>query len=382
MKKPEIIHAGRGQEYIPAARRGVQADFMKRITRVEKVEKRNFSALLPHGYKPLLDVKTTERAILDIKITFSQTLQKKLGLQRVSAPLFLDAASGLQDNLNGVERPVEFTPQHMPGTVVQVPHSLAKWKRWALAKYGYDGIWTDMNAIRRDERPDSTHSMYVDQYDWEKAMRKEERTPEFLQGIVRSIYAAIRATERMVAAQFGVEPALPKDIRFVHTEDMEREYPKMTPRERENAVARECRAVFIRGIGAKLPLSGEYHDGRAPDYDDWSTRASDGRVGLNGDIFVWYPLLDIGLELSSMGIRVDAESLVRQLEERNVPERLGLPFHRMLRDGELPLSCGGGIGQSRLAMFLLKKAFVGEVHSSTWPAEMVEMLGKHGIVPL
>jgi len=359
---------------------------MKHITKVERIERKHYSLLIPHGYKPLLDVRTTERAIDQIKRGFSLELAERLNLQRASAPLFLDPKKGLQDNLNGVELPVEFRPGNIPGTVLQVPHSLAKWKRDALHTYHYgvgEGIWTDMNAIRKDERTDSTHSIYVDQYDWEKRITKKERNLETLQAIVKTIYGAMRAVENMVKESFGIESGLPAEIAFVHTEELEQKYPKLSPRERETAIVRECGAVFIRGIGAKLPKSGTYHDGRAPDYDDWSTIAGDGRPGLNGDIFVWHPALQIGLELSSMGIRVDSKAMVQQLKERGAyKERANLPFHKGVIKGRIPLSVGGGIGQSRLCMFLLKKAHVGEVQAARWPEGMELELARHGITLL
>jgi aspartate--ammonia ligase len=350
---------------------------MKHIT---KIERPHFQLLVPKGYKPLLDVRTTERAIWEIKRAFTGVLEKKLNLQRASAPVFVDPATGLQDRLNGVERPVGFDLLHMQGTEAQVPQSLAKWKRDALRRYGYkpgEGIWTDMNAIRRDEKPDSTHSFYVDQYDWERVMRREDRTLEFLKGIVRRVYSAIKATESR-CMMYGIKSILPDTIKFVHTEELERDYPALSPRERENAIAKRHGAVFIRGIGADLPVSQQPHDGRSPDYDNWTTVAG-GRPGLNGDIFVWYPVLQMGLELSSMGIRVDRDSLQKQLIIRDATDRLQQPFHQAIMDGSMPLSVGGGVGQSRLAMFLLRKAFVGEVQVSLWPADMQQELAANGI---
>jgi len=247
------------------------------------------------------------------------------------------------------------------------------------------GIWTDMNAIRPDERQDNTHSLYVDQYDWEKAIHKEERTVSFLEATVKGIFKAIKATEKMVHEIYGIAPILPESIWFKHTEELEAKYKNDTPSARETIIANHAKAVFIRGIGAKLPLSGKPHDGRAPDYDDWTTVAKDanGRPGLNGDIFVWHPVLQIGLELSSMGIRVDAESMRLQLAERDALDRLNLPFHQAIIDGTLPLSIGGGIGQSRLCMFLLRKAHIGEVHSSAaWPDDMRKALKEHDITLL
>lgn len=358
---------------------------MKHITKVEKIERQNFSLLIPHGYKPLLDVMKRGEAAWEIKKFFTRELERRLELKPRPAPLYLDPATGLQDNLNGVETAVRFDMPSIPGTIFEVPHSLAKWKRWTLGEDGYQagrGIWTDMHAVRRNDGLDSTHSGLVRQYDWERVIAKGDRTPEFLQLMVMKVYGAMRAAEGMAARKYGTEQILRPDIQFIHTEDLERDYPKLTPRERENMVTKDCGAVFIRGIGAKLPLTGVYHDGRAPDYDDWSTVAADGKPGLNGDIFVWHPVLQIGLELSSMGIRVDAASMEYQLEERNCTDRRGLPFHQKVLTNQLPLSVGGGIGQDRLNMFILRAAHIGEVFPNGWPAEMREILATHGITLL
>jgi aspartate--ammonia ligase len=350
------------------------------------IEKEHYKLVIPKGYVPLLDVKKTERAIKDIKGHFTGQLERELNLQRASAPLFLDPTTGLCDDLNGWEKKVSFNPTHI-GKTLQMLNSLAKWKRDALEKYGYvngTGIWTDMNAVRLEEIPDNIHSIYADQFDWEKAIHKVERTVAILEMTVKSIYEAIKATEKMVQEEYGIKPILPENISFVHTEELEAKYPNLMPRERENIIAMQAKAVFIRGIGAKLPFSKQPHDGRAPDYDDWTTVAKDakGKPGLNGDIFVWHPVLEIGLELSSMGIRVDAESLRAQCTERKTLDRLELPFHKGILDETLPLSIGGGIGQSRLCMALLGKAHIGEVQASVWPDEMRKTLKENGITLL
>lgn len=324
-------------------------------------------------YAPKLGVRDTEKAIWRIKKFFSEQMEGSLSLQRVSAPLFLETGTGLQDNLNGVERAVSFDILTMPNKFAEVPHSLAKWKRMALAQYGYkpgEGLWTDMNAIRRDETTDNLHSMYVDQYDWERVMHAAERNPEFLRFIVDRIYDAIRKTEEMVHKEYGIRPCLPDRIQFVTTMELEDRYPKLSRKERENAAAREHGAIFLGCIGGKLK-DGQPHDGRAPDYDDWK---------LNGDIVVWNPVLEMAFELSSMGIRVNHDTLLEQLGERNAMDRLGFEFHKALVEGRLPQSVGGGIGQSRLCMQLLHKAHIGEVQVSVWPEEMRnELIIRHNI---
>ena len=316
--------------------------------------------IVPDGYSASLGVRETETAIKLIKDYFESALAKKLNLTRVSAPLFVRSESGLNDNLNGVERPVAFDASD-GGMDCEIVHSLAKWKRMALKQYGFaagEGLYTDMNAIRRDEETDNLHSLYVDQWDWEKIIPDSARDMGTLQSVVRCIYEAILDAEEMVHGRYGhLGRFLPAGIQFVSTQELEDRWPGYTPKERENAIARELGAVFLTQIGGALK-SGEIHDGRAPDYDDWR---------LNGDIIVHYPLLDRAFELSSMGIRVDAASLRRQLEVRGCPERAGLPFHKALLAGELPQTIGGGIGQSRLCMLLLQKAHVGEVQCSVWP---------------
>lgn len=326
----------------------------------------------PEGYSPLLDVKHTEQGIKKIKDFFQLNLSTELRLSRVTAPLFVLKGLGINDDLNGVERPVSFPIKDLGDARAEVVHSLAKWKRLALGEAGIqpgNGIYTDMNAIRSDEELDNLHSLYVDQWDWEAVIRREDRTVAFLKNTVERIYAAIRRTEYLTCETYDcIKPFLPEKITFVHTEDLFAMYQDMTAKEREDAICKKYGAVFLIGIGGKLS-NGQKHDGRAPDYDDWSTVAEDGKVGLNGDILIWYPVLNRSFELSSMGIRVDETSLVRQLEIEGCPERKELYFHKKLLSGELPLSIGGGIGQSRLCMVLLHKAHIGEIQCSIWPEE-------------
>ena len=327
---------------------------------------------IPKGYKSLLSLRQTEVAIKKVKDFFERDLSIQLNLTRVSAPLFVNTNSGLNDTLNGVERPVSFDIKGLDGEY-EIVHSLAKWKRYALKHYGFgknEGLYTDMNAIRRDEDTDNIHSVYVDQWDWEKVISKEDRTEETLKTTVQAVYNALKHTERYIAGEYEfAEIYLPEDIFFVTTQELEDMYPDKTPKEREYAISKEKGAVFIMKIGGALK-SGKMHDGRAPDYDDWE---------LNGDIIVYYPVLDIALELSSMGIRVDEEALLRQLKIRGREENAKLPFQKALLNGELPYTIGGGIGQSRLCMYFLHKAHVGEVQSSVWPEEMLTECKKHGI---
>ena len=339
--------------------------------------------LLPEGYRPLLDELSTEVAIRSIKENFQNNLAFELHLQRVTAPLFVPSGTGVNDDLNGVERPVSFIIRDDDGRRAEIVHSLAKWKRLKLASLKMEpgrGIYTDMNAIRPDEELDNVHSLYVDQWDWEKVITREGRTLEALQETVRRIYYALRRTEDFLCRQNPVlRPFLPEEIAFHFSEDLEAEMPDLTPRQREDALCRKEGAVFLMGIGGNLPLSGVPHDGRAPDYDDWTTESTGGHHGLNGDILVWNPVLGRSFELSSMGIRVDKEALVRQLALRGEEKRLSLPFHKRLMEGRLPLTMGGGIGQSRLCMLLLQKAHIGEIQSSIWPENMVSACRAHGI---
>ena len=337
---------------------------------------------LPSDYRPMLPTEGMEDAIKLLKQTFQAELAEALSLRRVTAPLFVFADSGLNDNLNGVERPVSFPIKDMGDRRAEVVHSLAKWKRMKLAAYRIppgQGLYTDMNAIRADEELDNIHSLYVDQWDWERTIRPEDRTVDFLSDIVRRIYGALLATEAVTHRAFPhIPPTLPREITFVHAEELCAEFPDLSPKEREREATRRYGAVFIRGIGG--PLSdGSRHDGRAPDYDDWSTPTPDGLSGLNGDILVWNAVLDAPLELSSMGIRVDPAALLRQLEMTGCMDRLALPFHRALAAGEMPPAVGGGIGQSRLCMYLLRCAHIGEVQAALWPEVMVARCAEAGV---
>ncbi|MBD5256568.1 MAG: aspartate--ammonia ligase [Bacteroides sp.] len=338
--------------------------------------------IIPKSYKRKLLPETTEVAIKMIKEEFQKRLSEALNLRRVTAPLFVMSGTGLNDDLNGVERAVSFPVKAMDDKKAEVVHSLAKWKRVKLGAYdiapGF-GLYTDMNAIRADEDLDNLHSMYVDQWDWERTINESDRNLEYLKDTVRKIYTAVRETELTVYRHFPhITPRLPEDITFIHSEELLRKYPGMSATKRESAAAREHGAIFIIGIGAPLS-SGEPHDGRAPDYDDWISPNSEGFTGLNGDIVLYDKVLDRSFELSSMGIRVSPESLKKQLELRGCTERKNLNFHKALLAGELPYSIGGGIGQSRLCMFLLQKAHIGEVQASIWPEEQIERCKAAGI---
>ena len=331
--------------------------------------------LIPEGYKSLLNTRQTQMAIKKVKDFFERDLAIQLDLTRVSAPLFVRHDSGLNDTLNGTERAVSFDIRGIEGEA-EIVHSLAKWKRYALKEYGFahdEGLYTDMNAIRRDEDVDNIHSVFVDQWDWERIITREERTVETLKSTVKKIYAALRHTEKHVADDYAfASRLLPEKITFITTQELEDRYPNLTPKQREYEAAKEYGAIFLMQIGGAL-RSGKPHDGRAPDYDDWS---------LNGDIIVYYEILDISLELSSMGIRVDEESLLRQLKIRGCEERCALPFHRALLNGELPYTIGGGIGQSRICMFFLHKAHIGEVQASVWDEETLRRCEEAGITLL
>lgn len=332
------------------------------------------SLFLPQAYRPTLDVRAIESAIKDIKDYFERRLAEALNLQRVTAPLFVRSGTGINDDLNGVERPLRFCVKEDGDAPVEIVQSLAKWKRLALARYGFrygEGLYTDMNAIRPDETLDNIHSIYVDQWDWEKIIRPDERNLATLKATVEAIYDAICRTEFHIASEHsGIRPILPERITFITSEELCARYPDLHPRERENRICAEHRAVFVIGIGGLLP-DGQIHDGRAPDYDDWTTPNSAGGRGLNGDILLWNPVLERSFEISSMGIRVDPATLLTQLEIRGLTARKELAFHRMLLAGELPQTMGGGIGQSRLCMFFLRTAHVGEVACGIWPEEMV-----------
>ncbi|MFD1670879.1 aspartate--ammonia ligase [Agrilactobacillus yilanensis] len=329
--------------------------------------------IIPKSYDPKLSVKETQQAIRYIRETFQDEFGKELNLSRLSAPMFVDKATGINDNLNGIEQPVSFTMKDMPGKTIEIVHSLAKWKRVALKRYGFDmheGLYTNMNAIRKDEDLDNFHSAYVDQWDWEKVIDKKERTMATLQSTVRTIFKVIKHMEHEVWYKFPqAVHKLPDDIHFLTTQELEDLYPDLEPHEREEAICKKYGCVFLMQIGGVLK-SGKRHDGRAPDYDDWS---------LNGDILFWYEPLETVLEVSSMGIRVDEDAMLRQLKELNAEDRLSLPYHKMIENKELPYTIGGGIGQSRLCMLLLGKAHVGEVQASIWPQDMIDECEKHQI---
>ena len=337
---------------------------------------------LPLTYKSILNNKETEHAIVAIKDFFQLALSTELNLTRVTAPLFVPAGIGINDDLNGVERPVSFPLKALNEKKMEIVQSLAKWKRLKVTELGLEpdfGIYTDMNALRPDEDLDAIHSIYVDQWDWEMAIDEKDRTVFFLHEIVKKVYRCIQRTEFFLYDRYPeIKPILPKEIKIVFADDLQREYPQLTPKEREDIVAKKYGAVFITGIGGKLD-DGTIHDGRAPDYDDWITECGDGHRGLNGDILVWNPVLNSAFELSSMGIRVSPESLKAQLEERGCTERAKLDFHSKLLNGELTQTLGGGIGQSRLCMFLLRKAHIGETQVSIWSDEIIKDCEKRGI---
>ncbi len=337
---------------------------------------------IPKGYSPILSLKETEQAIKLIKDTFESQLATELRLRRVTAPLIVLQGTGINDDLNGTERKVTFPVKAFDDKKAEVVNSLAKWKRIALADYGIQegyGVLTDMNALRPDEDLTNIHSIYVDQWDWERSMKSGEHNIEFLKNTVRKIYEAFKRTEYVLFEHYSdMKPSLPEEITFIHSEDLLQMYPNLSAKERENEFAKKHHAYFIMGIGGKLS-NGEKHDGRAPDYDDWSTKNEDGYYGLNGDIMLWNPVLESAFEISSMGIRVGPESLENQLKLEDVEDRKELLFHKKLLNGELPQSIGGGIGQSRLCMFLLRKAHIGEVQSSLWPDDIREECAKNNI---
>ena len=331
---------------------------------------------IPEGYKSPLNLKETQIAIKKVKDFFQAQLTAELNLHRVTAPLFVSPESGLNDNLNGVERPVSFGIKELDDSPVEVVHSFAKWKRMALGRYEFEvgeGLYTDMNAIRRDEDTDNIHSIYVDQWDWECVIEKADRTEETLKKYVKSVYAALRVTEKYVANNYDyVHCILPEEITFITTQELEDRWPELSGSQREYEAAKEYGAIFLMKIGDKL-RSGKRHDGRAPDYDDWQ---------LNGDIIIYYPVNDISLELSSMGIRVDEDSLKEQLEKAGCPERANLQFQKAVLNKELPYTIGGGIGQSRICMFFLRKCHIGEVQCSIWPDEDVLFAKENGMIIL
>ena len=341
------------------------------------------SLVIPKDYRNILgSVENTEKAIKAVKDMFQDNLSAQLALLRVTAPMVVMSGMGLNDDLNGVESPVAFPVKGVGGAQAEIVHSLAKWKRIKLAQMNVPagrGIYTDMNALRPEEELDNIHSIYVDQWDWEKVIAPEQRSLGFLKKVVRRIYEAIKVTENKLYVEFPqIEPMLPDDIYFVHAEQLLQEYPELTPKEREDAVTRKHKAVFVIGIGGAL-TDGCPHDGRAADYDDWTTLNDDGYHGLNGDLLLWNPVLESAFEVSSMGIRVDAQALKRQLYLKGEQFKMELLYHKMLLEGKLPYTIGGGIGQSRLCMFLLRKAHIGEIQSSIWPEEMREKCHKAGI---
>ena len=332
--------------------------------------------ILPEGYSSVIGVMENQRAIKNIKDYFQKELAFELKLLRVSAPLFVAPETGLNDNLNGVERTVSFTVKDIDEKPVEIVQSLAKWKRMALGKYGFKpgtGLYTDMNAIRRDEELDNLHSIYVDQWDWEKVIRREDRTEEYLHQVVRSIYRALKSLNDFVNRQYNeLKTDLPDEIFFITSQELEDRYPDLDEKARENEICREKRAVFVGKIGGALK-SGEVHDGRAPDYDDWE---------LNGDILLWNDILESAFEISSMGIRVDEDAMKRQLKIAGAEDRMEMDFHKKILNRELPYSIGGGIGQSRLCMYFLRKAHIGEVQAAIWPEDMIETCREHEIILL
>ncbi len=338
--------------------------------------------IIPKNYKSHLGLRKTEEAIKLIKDYFQVELANRLNLMRVSASLFVRKGTGVNDTLTGVERPVSFRIKDDNNAQAEVVQSLAKWKRLALARYDFklgEGLYTDMNAIRPDEELDNLHSIYVDQWDWEKIIRKEERTLDFLKEFVKSIYKVIKESEALVFRKCPqIKPFLPEEIIFIHSEELQKKYPNLTSPEREDEITKEKGAVFLIGIGAKL-ADGKPHDLRAPDYDDWSTQTGENTRGLNGDILVWNPILNKAFELSSMGIRVDKKALLEQLRITRTMDRTELQYHQLLLKNKLPLTIGGGIGQSRLCMLFLQKAHIGEVQAGIWPQNMINICKENGI---
>lgn len=340
--------------------------------------------ILPKNYKSILDLKQTEIAIKLVKDTFQQNLSSELRLIRITAPLFVLKGTGINDDLSGVERKVTFPIKDMNNREAEVVNSLAKWKRTALANLNIEegyGIYTDMNAIRPDEEMDNIHSLYVDQWDWEMVMNDKQRSIDFLKFVVKKIYEVIKRTEFVVYQHYPeIPPVLPSEIKFIHAEELLQLYPDKTPKERENAYAKEYKAIFIMGIGCELS-NGQVHDGRAPDYDDWTTTcSSNGLNGLNGDLILWHPVLECAVEISSMGIRVNKEALKLQLQLTGMEDKLNLDFHKSLIDGRLPQTIGGGIGQSRLCIFYLRKVHIGEVQANIWPEAMIEECRNNNVI--
>jgi aspartate--ammonia ligase len=338
--------------------------------------------ILPRNYRSVVGVRETERAIKTLKDFFELNLATELNLTRVTAPLFVKGGTGINDDLNGIEKPVSFAVPDLAGARVEIVQSLAKWKRMMLGELGFGtgfGLYTDMNALRPGERLDNTHSIYVDQWDWERVITRPDRNVDFLKKIVRKLFSILKRTEQFIHERYPhIKPLLPEEITFVHSEELLQRYPKLTPRQRETALVKERGAIFVIGIGGQMP-DGTIHDGRAPDYDDWTTPCGNGNIGLNGDIILWNPVLETAFEVSSMGIRVDKETLLQQLKVRGCEERRKLLWHRRLLQDEMPLSVGGGLGQSRLCMYYLRKAHIGEIQASQWPDAMIRTCRKHNI---
>lgn len=337
--------------------------------------------ILPKDYKPIMDTFQTAHALQEIRKFVALNLETEMHLHRVSAPLFVEKGTGINDELSGIERPVSFPATAMVGVEAEVVQSLAKWKRMALKKYNirlYEGIYANMHAIRPDEQPDNLHSLFVDQWDWEQRIDENDRNIAYLKKTVKKLYFILKRTETFVEKLYGIKPELPEDIHFIHSEELLQLYPDLTPEERERKITKKYGAVFLIGIGAALS-NGKSHGGRSPDYDDWITPNGDGYTGLNGDILIWNSVLDREVEFSSMGIRVSSQSLQEQLQIRNQEHRRGLLYHKKLLNNELPLCIGGGIGQSRLGMYFLRKAHVGEISVGIWPKEMVEICAASNI---
>ena len=346
-----------------------------------EIKKKFPGLILPENYHSTLDALHTAHAFQQIRSFIHLNLETELDLHRVSAPLFVEQGTGINDDLSGVEVPVSFGIKELGDTRAEVVQSLAKWKRLALKKYNIpigEGIYTDMHAIRPDEVPDSIHSVFVDQWDWEQRISEEQRNLEFLKDTVKKLYYILLRVEKLIHKQYGIERKLPNKIHFIHSEELLQLYPTLSPKEREYEITKKYGAVFIIGIGYELS-NGEPHDGRSPDYDDWSTINSDNFHGLNGDILVWHPIIQNAFEISSMGVRVDKGALKKQLEIRNKTDREGLVYHKKLLNNELPLCIGGGIGQSRIGMFFLNKAHIGEISVGIWPEEMLLICKDHGI---
>lgn len=337
--------------------------------------------ILPKNYHPQMDTLRTAHALQEIRKFIALNLETEMHLHRVSAPLFVEKGTGINDELSGIERPVSFPATAMVGIEAEVVQSLAKWKRMALKKYDikvHEGIYANMHAIRPDEQPDNLHSLFVDQWDWEQRIEEKDRNLDYLKKTVKKLYFILKRTETYVEKLYGIQPQLPEEIRFIHSEELLQRYPDVIPEERERKITKEYGAVFIIGIGGKLS-NDISHGGRSPDYDDWITPNKDGFTGLNGDILIWNPVLNREVEFSSMGIRVSSESLRKQLEIRNQEHRKGLLYHKQLLNDELPLCIGGGIGQSRLGMYFLRKAHVGEISVGIWPQEMIDICAEHNI---